>query len=230
MANKDWIKAKEAQLVTQCQDVSGKISAAASDYDLTVPEAAALASDTSAFVSAYEAATDPATKTKVTVELKRLAKVALVARMREYGQRIQANKSISSALKIGLGLNPRDVEPTPIENPVTAPVVSVRSAFNWTIDCRLADSLTPNKRARPFGVAGAKIFIFIGEEPPAELSAWKFEGLSTRSAFSVVLPASTAPGAKVWICAAWYSPRGASGPVSSAVSAYCVGGVSAQAA
>src|SRR5688572_21271355 len=165
----DWIKKRQAQFATQAQDFSEKITATPAAFFLTVAEAASLAADVAAFVAAYEADTDPATKTKVTTETKRVTQAALVARMREYGQRIQANKSISTALKVSLGLNPRDVEPSPIGTPGTAPAATVRSAFNWTIACRIADSLTPTKRARPFGVAGAKIFIFVGEEPPADV-------------------------------------------------------------
>src|SRR4051812_40899582 len=110
---KDWIKSKQAELLTQAQDFSAKITLTPVAYGLVAADATALATDVTSYETAYQAATNPTTKTEVTVEQKNFAKDALVARMRSYGRRISVNPAVTDAQKIGLGLNIRDTSPTP---------------------------------------------------------------------------------------------------------------------
>src|SRR4051812_14277803 len=115
--SKDWIKSKEAELVTQAQDVSTKITDTPVAYGLVAGDATALATDVTNWVNKYNLATAPTARTKGTVEEKNFAKDTLVARMRSYGRRINAKPAVSNALKVGLGLNLRDSSPTPQARP-----------------------------------------------------------------------------------------------------------------
>ena len=80
----DWIDRTDGGLVTQSQAFSGAISSSPTTYGLVAADATALAADVTSYVNSYEAATDPATRTKVTVEQKSTAKDVLVARMRRF--------------------------------------------------------------------------------------------------------------------------------------------------
>jgi hypothetical protein len=68
------------------------------------------------------------------------------------------------------------------------------------------------RRARPAGVAGAKVYSFIVEEPSESLHDWRHEGLLTRPCGDIDLGSNLACGAMVWITACWYNQRGECGP------------------
>ncbi len=225
----DWINRTDGGLVPQSQDFSGKISATPTTYGLVAADATALASDVTAYVNAFDAATDPATRTRVTIETKDTAKDVLIARMRSYGRRIQANPAVTSAQKVALGLNVRNTPPTPTPVPGTRPVMTVVSSMGRSVKSRIADETTPNKRSKPANVTEAEIFTFVGAESPADISAWTYQGQASKTAFDVTFPASVASGAKVWICARWCNRRGEPGPLSIPVFAILTG-IVAQAA
>jgi hypothetical protein len=48
--------------------------------------------------------------------------------------------------------------------------------------------------SKPAGVSGASIFSYVGAVPPADMSAWKFEGNTSKTAVQVVFPNTTAGG------------------------------------
>jgi len=222
---KDWIKAKQAELLTQAQDFSEKITLTPVAFGLAAPDAVALASDVSLYETSYQAATDPATKTEVTVEQKNFAKDALIARMRSYGRRISANPAVTDAQKISLGLNIRDTNPSKTPAPGTRPVATVILVNGRTVRVRIADELTPNQRAKPDGVSEYELFTFVGESAPAEITAWTYQGQGTRNTVDITLPPTTASGAKVWIACRWCNRRGVPGPTSAPVAAIIVGSI-----
>src|SRR4051812_866584 len=106
--SKDWIKRKEAELVTQAEDMSAAISADPTDFALLPADATALASDVTNWVNKYNLAKDPATRTPLTVEDKNVAKAAVIARMRSLGARVRSNSAVSNALKMSIGLHIAD--------------------------------------------------------------------------------------------------------------------------
>jgi hypothetical protein len=222
--SKDWIATKESELVTQAADFSSKISAAPTTSGLLAADATALASDNSAFAAAYNLATDPTTRTKVTVEDKDTKLAVLVARMRSYGKRINANPAVTNAQKTALGLTLKST-PTPIPPPSTMPVVSVVSSFQRSVRMRLTDELTPNKGAKPAGVSEAEIFTHVGATAPVSADDWKYQGQATRSEFDITFPDIVASGTKVWIRARWCNERGQSGPVSAPAGTIIVGSI-----
>jgi hypothetical protein len=224
MAN-DWIAKTEAARVAQAQDFSTKISATPAAFGLLAGDATQLASDVLAWSAAYELATDPATRTKVVVQDKSTKEAIGIARMRSYGKRITANLSVTDAQKVALGLNVRNPHPTPRPAPATRPVLSVVSTSGQTLRIRMTDELTPTKKAKPPFVTDAEVFYFIGENPPADLVLWHYEGQATRSVFDLTLPGTLATGTKVWIAARWTNGRGEAGAVSTPVSAVLISAV-----
>jgi hypothetical protein len=101
--SKDWIKSKEAELVTQAQDVSAKspIRRLPTAWLPRMRRRWRRRSRASSTSTTWRRTRR--TRTKVTVEEKNFAKDTLVARMRSYGRRISVNPSVSDALKVGLG-------------------------------------------------------------------------------------------------------------------------------
>lgn len=79
-------------------------------------------------------------------------------------------------------------------------------------------------------MSGVQLFSYIGAAPPADASAWKFEGFKTRAVNTVQFPADLAPGSVVWFTAFWQNPRGETGPGCAPLSAIIAGGALAEAA
>jgi hypothetical protein len=204
--------------------VSAKITAAPASWGLLPLDAVSLASDVADYVTAYNLAADPATKTKATVEQKLTAKDILVAHLRSIGRRIQANPSITNSQRAELGLTVKD-PPSPIPAPSTRPVTSIVAVLERTVKARLVDETTPTSRAKPHGVSEAEVFSHVGATAPADLADWTYQGQASRTSFAVTFPASVASGSKIWICARWCNHRGAPGPTGNPVATFIVGSV-----
>jgi hypothetical protein len=153
-----------------------------------------------------------------------LADITLVAEARMLARIVQATPTVTPEQKSDLGLTVRDVEPSPIPPPASAPEVLVLSAVVRTLRVRLIDPANPTRRGKPLGVAGASVFSYVGETAPADLSAWKFEGSSSRTSFQVEFPATVAAGAKVWVSAFWFNAKQQQGPAATPQSANIPGG------
>jgi hypothetical protein len=215
----DYIPSREAELLTWSVNFFAKVQAAPTDYGLTIADVTELTPLMTAFTDAYQAATDPATRTKVTVADKDVAKVALVAELRLLARKVQADPAVTAGQKTELGLPVHDLAPTPVPVPATKPVLELAGEDICRHTVRLFDEATPTSRAKPQGSAGAQVFTFIaanGENPPIELDQWTLRGLATRSEFEVVYPGADA-GKKAYIAARWFNSKGEVGPRSDAV-------------
>ena len=142
---------------------------------------------------------------------------------------IQAMPTVTNEQRAELGLRIRDVEPSPVPVPDTAPVVEIASMNGWLARLRLREAGS-ERRGKPTGVIGANIYTFTGAEPPTELTDWVFEGETTRTIFDVQFPGTLAAGTKVWVTACWKNPRFQVGPASTPISMLVGGGITSIAA
>jgi hypothetical protein len=127
---------------------------------------------------------------------------------------IQSAPSVTSAEICQLRLTVRKRTKSRVGRPETWPRVSVVSANGHRVRLRLSESGPVVSRGKPAGVAGAAVFSFVGNLPPAEESRWKYEGNATRLFYDIRVPSSLPPGARIWFTAAWFNRRGERGPVS----------------
>src|SRR5688572_23836790 len=220
----DFLPSKNAELLAWSAAFSEKISLTPTAYGLSAPQSAAYAALHASFESALATSSDPATRTRGTVQATRDARTPLKAEARELARIINAFPSITDQQRIDLGLTPRTNEPSPINPPTEPPVLEVVSALGRTLKVRLR-GLNSESRSKPPGVHGATLFAFVGSAPPADIAQWVFMGSTTRTTFDVEFPATVAAGAQVWLCAFWKNPRDMSGPACPPVSAYLAGGV-----
>ncbi len=216
---RDYIPSRDGDLVSWSNNFTTKVVLAPTDYGLTAADVADLVQLTAGFSAAYNAAVDPATRTRVTVAAKDAARIALVTPLRSLAQRIQANLLVTDVQRTELGLPVRDHAPTPVPVPATKPVLELAGEDVCRHTVRLFDEATPTSRAKPEGSAGAQVFTFIaanGETPPIDLEQWTLYGMATRSEFEVVYPGADA-GKKAYIAARWFNGKGEVGPRSDAV-------------
>jgi hypothetical protein len=225
----DFIPAADADLLAWSDNFSQMITATPTAFGLTAANATTLQTRQSAYATAFEAATDPATRGGSTVLAKDIARADLVSYCRALARAVQGTLTVTNQQRFDLGLTVRDTEPSPIPPPANAPGLDVVSVAGNSARIRLHDTANPSRRGKPLGVAGASVFSFVGAAAPAELSQWKFEGNTTRTTVIVDFPAQTPPGAKVWFTAFWFNPRAQGGPTTTPVGTNIPGGA-AQAA
>ena len=216
--------AAEAELVTWSNTFKTKITRSPTTYSLTAAQATSYGTKHDAFVAAYTIAQDNETRSPANISTKDLQKAILIAEIRMLAGVSQRWPGMTNPLRIELGLPPRDFEPTPIPPPGAAPGIVVKSAQGRTVRIRLIDVAQPTRLGKPAGVSGASVFSFVGANPPAELSGWKFEGNTGRTTIDVLFPTSVASGATVWFTAFWFNPRKQQGPACDPVSANLPGG------
>ena len=93
------------------------------------------------------------------------------------------------------------------------------------MEIRLRDLVADGWRDKPFGVAGATIYVQVAEKPSQSMSEWASLGNFTRPKLSLTLPTwLCTPGSKIWLAACWYNPRGQAGPMSHTADLYLPGG------
>jgi hypothetical protein len=203
---------------------STKITATPTAYGLTATQATTLATLSSAYTAAYNTAVDPVTRTKAKIAAKNAKKLQLVQNLRDLNRFVQATKTVSDEQKIEIGF-PVYALPTPINPPTTAPVIKSITTNNRLSKMKIRD-LEGERRGRPTGVQGALVMSFVGETPPADITSWRIEGLTTRTDFEITWSPSIPAFSQVWVTAAWYSPRGMAGPMCSPIAVALGGGVS----
>lgn len=223
MTSHDFLPAREAELVTWSINFDTKITAAPTNYGLTVVLADNYNGLHEAFIAAYNMANDPLTRSPANIAAKNSAKEALIEYARMLARIVQATPGMPPAEKESLGLNPRTNEPSPVPVPDEAPTLDVVEREGTTVRVKLHDG-SGSRRGKPDGVAGASVFSYVGPTPPAEVSDWKFVENTTRTVIDVTFAAELAPGTVVWLTAFWYNPRAMSGPGCTPVSAILAGG------
>jgi hypothetical protein len=212
---------KDASLVDYSTNFNTRIVASPTTFSLTAGQAAAYTPLHSAFLASYNAmvaARESGTQSQSLTASKDADKVALLRYGRELYALVQASLTVSDADKILLGVTVKDNQPTPIPAPSSAPGMTVVSVDGRLVSLRLFDLDNPTSRAIPPGVDGALVMSFVGENPPAEASAYTLQGPVSRTALEVQFPVELIPGTKVWLIACWFNGRKQLGPACSPVS------------
>lgn len=217
----DWIPALDTDLDDFQANFNTKITATPTAYGLVAGDATAFAVLATAFTAALVAATNPATRTAVTVATKQTARVVLVASLRSLAKRIQAYAAITPTLLTGLGLTVRDTTPTRIVAPSSKPVCNVFSINSRRHTINIVDEATPLQKARPFGASACLVFSFTptaAEDAPGDIELWRFEGLATKFSYDVTYAAGEV-GKLASIRTQWVNRRGERGPLSDVITA-----------
>jgi hypothetical protein len=216
MSSRDYLPAKDAELQAWATNFSARLTATPVAFGLVAADAAGVAALVTGFNSTLAGAKGPNTRTPVAVALKDTTRRQLVVMIRSLVRRIQATANVTASQKAELGITMRDEVMTPVPAPTTAPLVNLMDMLPRMHRIRLADAATPNKRARPDGVAGAEVYVFVGATPPADLKDWQFKGLATRSEFEVAYEADDV-GKQASIVARWVNRKGNRGPASAPI-------------
>jgi hypothetical protein len=200
--------AAEDALVTSATVFQEKITDTPTVFSLTAAQATANGLLLTDFLAKRAVCLDPATKTRLAVELKDVSKANLVENLRMLARIVQNAPTTTNAMRIDLGLPERDDEPTPAEQITEMPALTVLKIQGRNVRIRVRDA-SGERRGKPSFADGCLIFSYVGETPPASYIGWTSEGNLTKDSAIVAFPAAVPVGAKVWFAAMWYNTKGA---------------------
>ncbi|MGB7159890.1 MAG: hypothetical protein WBD40_17620 [Tepidisphaeraceae bacterium] len=212
MAAKGFLPDTDAGLLAWSSNFLELITATPTAFGLVAADATAYGLVHTSYATAL-AACEPGVRNRTAVAAKNSARAALRNSARFLAKRVEGMASVTDAQKIELGLNVR-AQPVSAPPPAIAPDLDVMSVIANLVKVRIHDATTTLRR-KPAGVLGANVFSYVGPTPPAETSAWKFEGGTTRTTIDIAFDAELAPGTKVWITAQWFNRKAITGPACS---------------
>ncbi len=226
------IPLKDSLLVPYVENFTTRIQASPATFGLVAGQGAELYSRKQAFVNAYNAmmnARADGTRSEALTVTKNTKKTAVVSYARELYALISANNSVSHTDKTLVGVHVRGAGPTPVPAPTVRPGMIVSSVVGRTVSTTIHESATSANRRKPAGAVQAYVYWFAGEDYPSDPTGWQFAGPANKADFQFTLPNTVANGSQVWICAAWVSRKGDTGPASVPISTNVQGGGAASA-
>jgi hypothetical protein len=185
MAQTPYIPAQDAALDAWSANFADLITAAPATYGLIAGDATAINAVVDPWHTAYLAATNPVTRTSVSIAAKDAARTAMLPVLRSYGQQVARNPAVDNGDKTALGLNlPNSARP-PIPAPTTQPTISLVSATHNQHTLAYKDQTTPTSKAKPFGAIGIELRQAIGTAPVTDPALMAPLGTITKSPTTV---------------------------------------------
>jgi len=212
-----YIPTRDAELESWLLNFKTLIATTPTNYGLVAADGTAITNSYNAWHTAFLAATNPSTRTGVTVAAKDAQKILTLTLVRTYAKTIRANLAVSDSLKLGLGLHVADTEPSPVPPPVTYPLLSISGAGQGVQTLRAADQETPTRRAKPAGSVGMLLFRTIGTTPTDDPTNSSFLGFVTRAEFVSTFDSGD-DGKVATYFGRWTNAKGEMGPWSAPVS------------
>lgn len=191
-------------------------------FGITAAQSTTITNASNSYVAAYALATDPGTRSPVTVAAKDATRNASIATVRPYAVQIASSPAVTDANKVLVGVTVRDVGRTPIPAPASAPLLAFMAGTPLQAKIKISDENSPNLRAKAAGAAGLEFFCFVGTVAPVSPEATPYYGHVSRSPF--VMNFAAGSGGKTAFCyARWVTARGLKGPWSQMLSFTVVG-------
>lgn len=176
-----YLPASDSGFDSWLTNFSTLLTAAPTTYGLTAPDAVAVAAERTDYHAAYVTASDPGTRTSVTVAAKDAARVSAEAVVRPFAVAISLNSGVLDADKTDIGVTVRKLVPTPVPPPLTTPALSLASALPLQHQLRYVDSSTPTSKSKPAGATGIQLFRAVGTVPAVDPAQASYYDIWTKS-------------------------------------------------
>ena len=131
---------------------------------------------------------------------------------------ILANDQVTDANREAAGVHVPKTTRTSVAVPSTNPVGYVVNTDRLEHTLSFADSATPTRRARPTGVIGCQVYLFVGNDTPQSPSRYTFHMVSTRTPQRITFADEDA-GKTANYLLRWVNTKGETGPWSQIISA-----------
>lgn len=179
--NPPYIPAPNAQFNDWIANFASLITASPTTYGLVSGDATTINAVATPWAAAYTAATDPTTRTSVTVAAMQAARAAAESVVRPYAVQISQNSGVTNDDKVAVGVTVRITTPTPIPPPTTVPALSLIAGTHLAHQLRYYDTSTPTTKAKPFGAIGIEVWRSIGTVPATDPAQCDYYGTWTKS-------------------------------------------------
>jgi hypothetical protein len=136
-------------------------------------------------------------------------------------RKINGHPEVDNGVRTLVGLPAQDGVRTSQSPPATRPLVHLMMGQPLTLRLDFYDELTPKRAARPKGVRGCQIWVFVGDAPPADVSAYRFVTLATRTPYLHVHEAASG-GQTAFYLLRWQGTKGATGPFGEITRSYII--------
>lgn len=212
-----YIPAKDVDFLAWLDNFDDLTSVNFATYGLSGGDAASITTVRTAYDTAYAAATNPATRTPVTIAAKDTAKATALATVRPLAQLIRNNPAVTDDDRVALGLTVPDTDPSPVPAPTTFPLLDLLAATPGQHQLQYRDSDTPTTKAKPDGAIAMELWQTIGVSPALSPVGSAFVGTITKAPFFISLDVGDV-GKYATYFGRWATRRGLTGPWSSPVS------------
>lgn len=138
--------------------------------------------------------------------------------IRSLVQRLQASSTTTDAQRAALGITVPDRISTPIGVPTSRPSARIENRGGLRHTVNFVDENTPTRTAKPAGVMGAEIWVYLGDTPPTDSQQLHFLGLDTRTPYEAKFNPADA-GKTAYYRLRWVNKRGEAGDWSAIASA-----------
>jgi hypothetical protein len=138
--------------------------------------------------------------------------------LRNLAQRLQTSKSTTDAQRAALGITVPDRASTPVGAPTSRPSARIENRGGLRHTVNFVDENSPTRTAKPAGVMGAEIWVYLGDAPPAATEEMHFLGLDTSTPYEAKFDAADA-GKTAYYRLRWVNRQGEPGDWGAIVSA-----------
>jgi len=209
-----FLPSREAELVEWLEVFNSRIQNRAFEFGLTQQQVIEFQASRNQFTPIYNQSQDEATRTRVVIEQKNVAKRNLIALTRELVRVCEAWPLMTNAKRLELGITPRNPRPSPSPVPTQRPFVKVLKIDGRQVTINLQSN--SSDRTRPVGVDSVNIFVAYGPVAPTNVDGWDLYTGTNRARATLTLDKTDQP-TKVWICASWLNRKKEAGPACSPV-------------
>jgi len=213
----DYIPSKDADFLVWANNFANNIGLNPGLYMLTSGQSASISAAVALFGVKFAIANNELTRTRQAVADKDDVRAACEPLLRQYAMLIKDNAGISDGDKINVGVRPVNISREPIDCPQSVPLLNVVAATPGSQTLTFADSMDPEKKAKPFGASELQLYRAITVGPdPAPFSEAEFIGKFTKTPIAVEF-AQEDDGKLATFYARWASVRGETSPLSNPV-------------
>lgn len=156
-----YLPVKDSDFAAWLLNFSTLLTASPATYGLAAPDAVAVAAQNTAFQAAYTAATDPSTRTAVTIAAKDAARASAEAVVRPFAVQISLNPAVDNADKVAIGVTVKSSTKTPIPAPVAVPSIELIKAQPLTQQLQIRQVGSTSK-AKPDGCISIEVARSVG--------------------------------------------------------------------
>ena len=207
----DVIPSNDAEFHQLQDQFISKVAADAAKFGLLPEDVTALKAHQTEWTTAYAGHIKAQEDARTATQTKETARGKFETTLRGAIKKVHGSVGMDDATRVSVGLRPRETARSSIGVPATRPLGRIEVKPNHTLVIHFVDEETPTRLAKPYGVHGCQIWCYVGDEPPADATAYSFLALDTRTPYMHEHEAENA-GKTAYYLLRWQNTKGEPGP------------------